>query len=126
MTSITLTHGWFNLAADPDQSVNLIIDGTTETEARPVEHERYSQGRLRSFSRVGTAKVMRLRFDQADRDDIDMLRTWVGELVMYRDPLARKFWGTFDDLSIVEIPGTNGTFADVALTFVETTFSEVV
>lgn len=126
MAEITLTDATFNLASDLTDELTVVLTGETDASRRPATTRRYSAGRVRAITRPGVKKELGLSFDLATRAQLDTLVGWVGQTVLYRDPLGRRMWGVFGEVQANEIPGVDGDSVNVNLTLSEITFDEVV
>lgn len=95
MASITLTRTWITLADDLTQSV--VVDATDRSRTQQVQGQvrQYAAGRLRFITQVGQSASLPLTFRTQDRDLIDTLTSWIGQLVLIRDPRGRAEWGVF-------------------------------
>lgn len=116
MASVTLEDAWFHLASDLATSTTAALTGASESAARPVEVRRYANGRLRQVTRPGVQQTLTVGLELVSRTTIDLLRSWIGLLIVYRDPLGRLVYGVFGDLSVEEVSGADGTYANAALT----------
>ena len=125
MASVTLTTGWLHLAASPSTYVTLDAQAVDEVASRPVEVERYAAGRIRSVVRPGVGSGIKVAAAYVSRATADTLRTWVGETLMWRDPMGRKVFGVFDQLDIKETVGLH-TKPSVSFQLIETTWDEEV
>lgn len=123
MASVTLTDAWFHLADDPAQFVVMVLTGESDMTRRPTEVRRYAGGRVRAVTRRGRTKRLNLNFELAERADLEQLEEWIGEVVMFRDPLGRLVFGVYGAVEGGEIPGTDGTVLKVNLTLDEVTYS---
>lgn len=105
MTTLTLTKGWLTLLTTgdtfgaytdrDDRSLTFGIDGGV------VNH---AGGRQRSYSVEGEAGIMERTFVELTWDNITTLRSWEGELVLYRDwRPGLSMYGTFFGVTPIEI-----------------------
>lgn len=124
MATVVLTDCWINLASDLTQSLTMVLTGESDMTSRPVDVRRYSGGRVRAITRPGTKKQLNLSFDLAERADMLVLEDWIGEPVLYRDPLGRRLWGVYGAVDEAEIPGADLDTVNVNLTLHEITFDE--
>jgi len=115
------------LAAVTDLSAQVLLEVTSlsETDGKAGEVRHYANGRRRVISRTSRHRTVPLEFDLVDeRDTLETLRGWCGQVVLYRDPRGRKVYGVFHELDIDENVSTD--FASVSLTLTEVTYSEAV
>ena len=124
MATLTLTTCWVHKAASQSSYITLDAQVISEAADRPVSIKRYAAGRVRSVVQPGVAGVLSISAAKVPRATADQLRLWVGEVVMFRDPLGRKVFGVFPSLTTTEAPGY--TRPDVAFTLQETTWTEEV
>lgn len=125
MASVTLTTGWLHLAASLSTYVTFDVQTVSESANRPVEVKRYAAGRLRSVVQPGVGRSIEIAGMHAARATVDTLRTWVGETVMWRDPMGRKVVGVFANIEVEEVVGVH-TRPNISLTLQETTWDEAV
>lgn len=126
MASVALSDAWISLASDLTQSVTMELTGENDQTRRPVETRRYAGGRVRAISRPGVKKQLGLNFEMANRSEFHTLEDWIGKTVLYRDPLGRRLWGVYGEVSGAEIPGAATDALNVNLTLSEVTYSEAV
>lgn len=115
------------LAAQSDLSVllELEVSSLDEQDAQPGQVRTYANGRRRSVTRAGISRTINLTFDVvADRASLDLLRSWRGQVVLFRDPRGRKVWGVFYEIEIDENVAVD--IAEVSLSLTELTVSEAV
>jgi hypothetical protein len=103
MATLTLTKEFINLVSS-GQSVS----GQSARE-RPQAHsmegdvQEYASGRLRGQGQEG----IRAAFDRTLRDmsleDLETLKTWLGETVLVRDYRGQHFYCTFYSVEVVEM-----------------------
>ena len=124
MASVTLTTCWVHKASALSSYVTLDVSAIDEAADRPITIKRYAAGRVRAVVQPGVARMLTITAPKTTRANADQLRLWVGEVVMFRDTLGRKMFGTFPSLLTTEAPGY--TRPDVSFVLSETTWSEVV
>lgn len=125
MGSVTLTSGWVHLAATPATYVTLDAQVTAEEASRPVIVKRYAAGRLRAVTQPGIGSRIDVEARLVPRATVDTLRSWVGEIVMWRDVHGRKVYSVFPVMRITEALGFAAR-ADIGFTLEETTWDEEV
>ena len=126
MTSVTLEDAFFNLASDLSQNITMVLTGESDMTTRPVDTRRYAGGRVRAITRPGSKKQLNLNFELASRADMHQLEDWIGQTVLYRDPLGRRLWGVYAAVDESEIPGADTDTVNVNLTLLEITVDETV
>ena len=125
MASVTLTAAWLHLAAAQSTYVTFDAQTVSETADRPVDVKRYAAGRLRSIVQPGVGKTIEIAALHVTRATVDTLRGWVGETVMFRDPMSRNVFGVFGALSVEEVVGFD-TRPNISMQLQETTWNEEV
>jgi hypothetical protein len=126
MASVILENGYFALASDLADLVVVPVYSVSENAAGDVETRRYASGRFRLIRRPGVQRIVSVTLQLAPRSDVDRLRDWVGEVVLFRDPRGRRLWATFASIGVGEHQGPNTGFVDAELTLAGVTVSEVV
>ena len=104
MASVSLEDVWVH---DGTNLANYVVLGTSELKEKPQnfsETRRYSGGRFRLISVAGTQNSLQLIADLVNRIDLEVLRGWIGQLVLVRDPFGRKVWCTYNDIDVREVP----------------------
>ena len=124
MASVTLTTCWVHKASALSSYITLDVSATAEAADRPVTIKRYAAGRIRGVTQPGVAGVLTVTAPKTTRANADQLRLWVGEVVMFRDTLGRKMFGTFPSLLTTEAVGY--TRPDVSFVLSEITWDEEV
>jgi len=111
MASLTLTEVWLHQASDPSTVITL-------EDATGIEIIQLVSGDVQNFAigrRWITTNVeyedIKITALYVDRDDVDTLRDWVGDLLVLRDPTGRQIWGVYSSLSAKEKADTD--LADV-------------
>lgn len=125
MATITLDTVWLNDAADLTSFCAL--ENVTDISPSPEvdgEIRTYAGGRERNVSGAGRRNVVAVSATHAARADVLWMEAHCGRLLLFRDPLGRKFYGIYRDLKVTERKGQN--CADVTFTIREVTHSEVV
>jgi hypothetical protein len=123
--SVTLSTVWINLASTLsnyqsfDQMSALQVDTN-----QPGEVRTYAGGRLRLVTTAGVARTATITIQEATRDQINWLQTYVGQTVLVRDDRGRKIWGTFLTPKVTENQH-NGN-GDVTIVVNEITYVEAV
>ena len=130
MPSVTLDQVYIHLASDESDFVSAITDAAAAPVAVPEEVRSYANGVNRSVRRPGQRKTLNLRLDLMDRESYLWLEDHAGDLVMVRDEVGRKLWGTYNLLDENDHAGgvdDNGEApANVAITVTQVTYSEIV
>jgi hypothetical protein len=126
MASVHLSRCYVHNAADPSQYVELI---TTTNNGTPIvvgQVRTYAGGRRRLVRSSGQSENVAYSFQPTDPDVTWQLEQWVGSLVMVRDEVGRKRWGTYLQLAKPAVQGNEDKETAVGFTLEQTTHSEVV
>ena len=121
MAEVDLTQVWIHKANDADTVVKL-DDTTGISEGATIAGDvyRFATGR-RWITQGINWRVIEVVALNIPRTDVDLLRTWVGELLVYRDPTGRIVWGVYQDLDIKESAETLLTYVnEIGFQFEET------
>lgn len=124
---------------NPDSNVSggtsgSIGGGGSRNDERTLsgEFRNYANGITRLILGSSTARVVSVVLRALTPDQVDMLHSLSGKLCVLRDTYGRVVFGSFIDTQETNIPlsssdGTANTIlTDVAFTFTEVTYSEVV
>ena len=121
--ALTLRDLWINRADDPSQYV--VLEGTiTEKQARSGQVRTMANGRRRVVTRAGESKEYAVSANRVEVDTINLLASWAGDVLAYRDPQGRKVFGTFFEVSTE--PWNGFQVGSVSFTFTNVTYSEEV
>lgn len=124
MASVTLTRAYLNLASDQTQMLVLSTSAKTENPFINGSVNQYAAGRFRVVTQAGISDNDDLTFTLVAKDDRDTLRSWIGQVVCYRDPHGTKHWGTYLTYKSTEQVGAN--YADVELgSFLTVTYTDL-
>lgn len=111
MASLTLTEVWLHQANDPGTVIRL-------EDATGIEIVQFISGDVQNFATGRRWITTNIEYEDikitalyVDRDDVDTLRDWVGDLLVLRDPTGRQVWGVYDQLDAKEKADTD--LADV-------------
>ena len=87
----------------------------------PGQFRRYAGGRVRLIRQVGVSRGVSADY-RVDAAGLTLLQQWASQLVLYRDGLGTKQWGSY--LSASPSPGPDGRHFTVPIEFVELTYDE--
>ena len=126
MPSITTTTVWINVASDPSDYRSFpLMSALNVTPTQPGEVRQLASGRARLVLKAGGVKhTIGATLPLLDRPDVEWLTDRAGVLVCVRDDRGRKIWATYFTVPTDENQGL--TTADVSLSLVEVTHSEIV
>ena len=107
MASLTLTEVWLHQASDPSTVIKL-------EDATGIEIVQRVSGDVRDFATGRRWISTNVEYEDikitalyVDRDDVDTLRDWTGDLLVLRDPTGRQVWGVYDTLTAKEKSDTD-------------------
>lgn len=124
MAAVFLDRVWLTSPSDLSVSVATLADfddsETTESDGKVMA---YANGRRRLITTAATTRTISRTLQALTDDDLALLRSWQGTVVLYRDELGRKCFGAL--LAVPETPREAGSH-DVKMTLTEIDFSEAV
>jgi hypothetical protein len=122
MAAITLSSVWISTALTPSRSVQLAATSIVETPTVTGAVRGYANGRQRAITSASRPRSIALAFTLVTSADAATLASWVGQLVLLRDPFGMKVWGSYFALPRTQqnVPGVN----DITMTLTEITHSE--
>lgn len=126
MTTVTLEQLWVHDANNEATYKTAWLSSLDESPSITGGPRTMASGAVRHFSRTGTVVSLSVSLELVARTTVDQLREWIGTVVMLREPRGRKLWGTFDALTVSEVPGADTDTVNVSFTFQQTTHTEVV
>ena len=86
----------------------------------------YAGGRARVITSPRDARTYPLTLQWLTTADVDLLTSWRGRVVLLRDGLGRRVFGSFFSVSTVDRYLVGGWRSVATLTFTEVTYSEAV
>jgi len=117
MASVTLTEVWLHRANDPATVIKL-------EDATGIDVEASVTGNVYPFSTGRRWITTDVKWQNVEivalhvlRTDVDILQSWVGDLLELRDPTGRQIWGIYQEFSIKESSETLLTYVN-EITFV--------
>jgi hypothetical protein len=123
MATVLLRDLWINRTDDPTQSV--VIEGTiTEKLATTGEVRTLANGRRRIVRRAESVKEYAVAANRVEVETINLLASWAGAVLTYRDAQGRKVHGTFFELNAT--PWNGFQVASLTFAFTNVSFSEAV
>lgn len=125
MAKMTLDRPRLHNPSAPDAAgiALLMVGGRLFAESRRGSVRRYANGRTRLILLAGVTRSVELTV-YVSPAGLATLRAWEGVLLLYRDGLGTKMWGTY--LGSPAEPNINGSAFEVPLRFTELTHSEEV
>ena len=124
MVAVALDRGHLALADDLTQSTAAFTADRSETLSVPGEIRRMANGRLRVVSRAGTSTTLGVTFRNLSPTQVELLRSWVGRTVLFRDVWGRKLYGAYFTVDVEDYRNRQGQ--DCKLVLSEVTFDEAV
>lgn len=123
MATVLLRNLWINRTDDPSQYVEL--EGTiSETQAVEGEIRTMANGRRRVVRKAGGSRGFSVSANRVDVDTVNLLASWAGEVLTYRDPQGRKVHGVFFSTSLQ--PWNGHQVGSLTFQFDQITHSEAV
>lgn len=125
MATIELASILLGPADDLASQIELDVSALDEDDAVDGAVRTYAANRRRPVKTATTSRALPLAFEIVqDRELLDLVRSWKGRTLLYRDPLGRKVWCVFFALQVKERIVVD--IAEVSLTLTEVTFDEAV
>lgn len=119
MASVTLTYPLLAPVDDYTQQISLDRAGVVEqTRALRGELRTYAGGRMRLITRPGPSVVVNVSMSMVTRETRELLESWVGELLLYRDDRGRVVFGSFLEVQAQEQLGAQ-RLCNLSLSLVE-------
>jgi len=128
MTTVTLTFAdtWLTLAADPTLSVHASDPDRSHHKETDGEFRPYAGGRIRVITSARKTATFPLTMQLLSDDDVALLESWQGQVVLLRDGAGRRVYGSYLAGDCEEFYDAAGTLSNMALTFTAVTFNEAV
>lgn len=104
-------------AHSPERAAQATLDG---------EVRYYAGGRARSITSARDARTYPLTLTGLSVEDVDLLTSWRGRVLLLRDGLGRRVFGTFHGRDISDRYVVGGWRSTATLTFTELTYDESV
>lgn len=98
MAYIDLTHVWIHKATDLSSYVRLLARNVQASTKRDVTRRQYANGRTRAISSPIVETEYTWDALLVDRETLDQLNDWAGELLLYRDPWGRAGYGFIEEV----------------------------
>jgi hypothetical protein len=127
VTSATVTFGltWLTnavtavsvTAANPVRAGSAVLGGGFRS---------YAGGRIRVITTSDDTRTYPIVMQSLSDSDLLLLDSWRGHVVLLRDAMGWRKWGSYVAMSWNDVPGGDGMIHDVSLTFQEISFSEAV
>jgi hypothetical protein len=124
MAFVTLTTLWASPVSDPSQAYALPMSSLSWTTTTTGDVRSYGGGRRRLITRKEKYRTADIALDFCDRPMVELLESWTGVLLCFRDPTGRKIFGFYLDVTADEFDGDDG--ASVSFSITEVTHSEEV
>ena len=115
MATLKLSKIWVNLASSGQAVASASAPGRPESYQIGGEVRTYAGGRQRAITRKGEAGTYEFRLLLLDRDAVETLRDWTGQLVQVRDNRGRRYFGVYFGLGVVEQRGRSTWHVDITL-----------
>lgn len=102
MASVDFGTVWVQLAADLTDGVEVPCRGWSSPSSIPAVTRRRAGGRVVAVSSPGATRLASVSMFVESRDDLDWLRSHVGDLVLVRGPRGDRVWGVFASVETAE------------------------
>lgn len=110
--------------ADPTVSVHASSPERALAAQRDGEVRSYAGGRRRVITNARTAATFPLTLQWLTTADVDQLMAWRGRLLLLRDGLGRRIFGTYLSLDVQDRYLVGGWRSVTTLTFTQVDYSE--
>lgn len=128
MAAVILDRVWLQLASDPAQALQLLMDGNGRDFPDAIQGEirSYAGGRQRLVTTATRRRGVNLQVG-VNPTQYQTLNDWAGQLVLYRDGHGTKLWGAFLETPWKPLLDGLGTaWRSVSLSIAEVSYSEAV
>ena len=126
MASVTLDHLWINDGTDPSVARSFYVsEYATLSSSVSSEVRTYAGGRRRIIGTGGSAQTLPLSLSLVRAADVAWVQDRQGALVVVRDELGRRLWGTYAKVDAKPRKDRSAGF-DVSLTVESVTHDESV
>ena len=124
MAAVTLTSVWIANSLNLSTSVQLYTTTLVETPQVAGSVRAYANGRQRVVAGASKPRTVAITPTLVSAADAATLASWVGQLVLLRDPFGLKVWGSY--FSIARTQQVAPNVSDLTFTLTEVTHSEAV
>lgn len=124
MAALVLARCFLLLATDPTQVLAFYSSSPDDKRSRSGGVREYANGRFRAVTGPGTARKLTRTAVGLSMDQLDLMDSWEGQTVLFRDVRGRKMWGSYFDLDVADAKDRSGF--DVTFTLQQITYSEAV
>lgn len=126
MATVTLDRLWVHDADDPASYIKLRLEAAQDESTRSDEVVVSLTGRRRHVRTPQNSRVVDYKCSLVARQDAEQLEDWAGQLLLFRDPRGRKFYGVTNDVETVEVPGVGTGLVDLSFSVEEVDHDEAV
>ena len=124
---VTIADTWLTDVANPSVSVHARGPGRTLTSSTSGEVRFYAGGRRRVITTRNRSRSFDLDLRWLSAADVALLDSWQGRVLLLRDGLGFRTFGTFLEMSQQTVMyQTRGVSNFVTMTFTALTYSEAV
>ncbi len=122
MATIILNTGLLSPAANYPEQIRLDrVADMSGSEALDGEFRQYAEGRIRLITSGADIRVAQIQMEQVTRETREILKSWRGQTLLYRDSRGRLMFGSFLDLQVKERKGCQ-RLCDVNVTLTEISY----
>lgn len=115
MAKVVLDRHWLHDAENLASHIACWAETPAVKETVDGEVRKYASGRMRTIVRAGQARTVDLTvFDLSDAD-YQLLRSWLGKVVMWRDIRGRLIFGSFFSVKPEDYPDGDGWIVSFTL-----------
>lgn len=114
MAAVVLDRVYINLVSDPTQHVAAFSSDPDDLDEMLGEVRRMANGRLRSVARAGSARTIDRTLQQVTPADVERLRSWKGQPVLFRDVMGRKVYCVYFRVQVGDYKDRSGHFVNLS------------
>jgi len=123
---VAFEDAWITLASNPTLSVHASFPQRGSKSDTAGEVRFYAGGRSRVITSANRSATFPLTLQLLSDDDLDLLTSWSGRVLLLRDGEGRRTFGTYLSLDVTDWWDADGTLHDVAFTFTQLSYDEAV
>lgn len=122
MVAVTLDRTFVNLVSTGETVQAYTGRGRSRQYRTDGAVQQFAGGRFRSIALEGVAGAQTFMLRDVPPDDIDTLKSWIGETVLVRDNRGRRMFGTYYEVGFND--GMDAGYYDVSLVVTEVSYEE--
>lgn len=122
MVTLNITGAWVHLSDRESTRQEIPVAAIGSNSAARGQVRQYASGVRRSIVAPGATTTLSLELVWVPRTVAELLASWVGDVIVYRDRLGRVVWGQLTSVNLTESPeAPDDTVAGVAVEITPTT-----